>query len=261
MLVAYGLVSAFAVLPVGSGTGPGAADTLRIEVGSPELDLGNMKPHLARVVVERLVGDSWRTVAEWTNLLEVGDSAGRRVHRWTTRGRRPAADGPAPTWELFQTFDARSIAPLGLRRTSSAGLEVRLTFEGRRVRGTRRPSADGASVPVDIELARPAFPAAASDLVPMGVSLRDGLVLTAPVWQLGMPEVETRIFTVLGRGPLPVAGTTWAAWAVEERAVRGGSVVFIATWYIVEEPPYMVYAEVETADGAKQRMTEVLVQQ
>lgn len=238
---------------------PAPSDTLRLEVGAREIDLSGMLPHDARVIVERLVDGTWQPIAEWTNHLTVGDSAGRRVHRWITRGRRPGtAAGPA-AWELFQTFDARSIAPLALRRTTSEGVEVVVTFDGPRVRGSRRDGA-GAVTPLDLRLSRAAYPAAASDLVPMGLPLRPGLVLTAPVWQLGMSDAETRVFTVIDRRPTPVAGRTWDAWAVEEHALRDGRAVLIGTWYLVEEPPYMVYAEVVGPGGARQRMTEVLIE-
>jgi hypothetical protein len=250
-----------ALLTAGAARQPAATapDTLRLEVGSPEVDLGSMRPHEARVQVERLAGESWQPVVEWTNRLEVGDSGGRAVHRWTTIGRRPAASSGPSAWELYQTFDRTSIAPLGLYRTGSDGVEVRLTIEGPLIRGTRRAAAGAPSSPVDITLSRAAFPAAASDLVPMGVRLRPGLVMTAPVWQMGMPDAETRVFDVVGRRELPVAGKTWNTWVVEERALRGRGVVFIGTWYLVEEPPYMVYAEVVGPGGSKQRMTEVLV--
>lgn len=237
---------------------PPAADTLRLEVGSPAVNLSRMRPHEAKVVVEQLQNGEWRPVTEWTNRLEVGDSAGRPVHRWTTIGTRPLPGGGTATWHLYQTFDAATIAPLGLRRTSSDGNEAALVFDGPRVRGTRK-AANGTVTPIEVTLSRAAYPAAASDLVPMGVALRDGLVMTVPVWQAGMPDAETRVFTVLGRRDLTVAGTRWNAWAVEERAQRAAGTVFIGTWYIVEEPPYMVYAEVEGPNGSRQRMTEVLV--
>ena len=233
------------------------ADTLRLEVGSPEVDLSSMKPHSAKVLVERFVDGAWQRVTEWTNQLKVGDSAGRPVHRWTTIGSRPLPNGGTATWTLEQTFDKASIRPLGLWRTTSDGNEVRLTFDGSKVRGTRRVGPDGAVTPVEVQLSRAAYPAGASDLVPMGVKLKEGLVMTAPVWQMGMPDAETRIFTVVARRPTPVAGKTWNAWVVEERAVRGSTQVFIGTWYVVDEIPYMIYAAVVGPDGGKQRMTEV----
>jgi hypothetical protein len=114
--------------------------------------------------------------------------------------------------------------------------------------------------PIDFTLSRPAVPAAASDLVPMGVRLQKGMVLTAPVWQLGMPDAEARAFDVVDRRELAVAGKTWNTWVVEERALRDAGTVFIGTWYLVEEPPYMAYAEVVGPNGSKQRMTETAVE-
>lgn len=235
------------------------ADTIHLRVGSPEVDLSGMTAHDARVTVERLVEGVWQPVVEWTNHLSVGDSAGRKVHRWITRGLRPGDTDQPAAWELYQTFDARSIAPLALRRTSSDGSELILTYDGPRVRGTQRAGADAPFTPVDLQLSAAAFPAAASDLVPMALPLRRGLVLVAPVWQFGMRDVETRIFDVVDQRPTTVAGQEWNTWVVEERALRGGPPVFLATWYVVNEPPYMVYAEVITAGGARQRMTEVLL--
>jgi hypothetical protein len=164
--------------------------------------------------------------------------------------------GQPATWEMYQTFDATSIAPLSLRRGSSEGVDLQLVYEGRQVRGTRKVGA-GAATPVAVELSRAAFPAAASDLVPMVVQLRKGLVIEAPVWQFGMPDVETRLFDVVDRREMTVAGTAWNSWVVEDRAVRDRAVVFIGTWYIVDEPPYMIYAEVVGPGGVRQRMTEV----
>lgn len=50
-------------------------------------------PHAARVRVRVGEGDG-RLTAEWTNELTHGDSAGRAVHRWVTKGTRflPARD-------------------------------------------------------------------------------------------------------------------------------------------------------------------------
>lgn len=244
----------FVIAALAAGT-----DTLRLTVGSPEVDLSGMLPHVARVTVERLIDGEWQSVVQWTNTLEVADSRARPVHRWTTIGQRAASTNQPPTWELYQTFDAKSIAPLGLRRTLAGGGSLQLAFGGPRIHGTQR-AGDGTETPVNIELSQAAFPASASDLVPMAVRLEEGMVMTAPVWQFGMPDAETRVFTVLGKRDVTVEGTTWNAWAVEERAVRNGGLTFIGTWYIVEEPPYMVYAEVVGPGGVQQRMSEVLVE-
>ena len=67
---------------------PMASDTIRIEVGAKELDGRVYAPHAARVRV--WVGPGEGTMrAEWTNVLTVGDSAGRHVHRWYLVDRSP----------------------------------------------------------------------------------------------------------------------------------------------------------------------------
>lgn len=58
-------------------------DTIRLEVGAKELDGRVYARHAARVRVWVGPGQG-RMRAEWTNVLTVGDSAGRQVHRWVT---------------------------------------------------------------------------------------------------------------------------------------------------------------------------------
>src|SRR5262245_39937555 len=89
---------------------PTATDTVRIEVGSRAVDGRVYGPHAARVHVR--VGDGAQT-AEWTNELTLGDSAGRRVMRWVTKGTRTSPAGTAITWEIRQTYDAVTLAPYG----------------------------------------------------------------------------------------------------------------------------------------------------
>ena len=235
------------------------ADTLHLHVGSPQVDLSTLNPHYARVTVERFIDGSWREVSSWTNRLELGDSAGRPVHRWTTIGTTKRQEGEPLTWQLYQTFDNKTLTQFGLRRTSSDGGEVQLTYEGAHVHGMRKAAGSGAVTPIDVKLSRQGFPMAATDLVPSGVALRDGLVMTIPAWQNGMTDVETHILTVIGRKEIQIAGKPWKTWAVEERSVADGKIKFIGTWYLADVPPYMVYAEVEGPNGTRQRMTEVLV--
>src|SRR4030095_377530 len=118
-------------------------DTIRVEVGSPAVNGRVYQPHAAPVRVR--VGDDPRVVAEWTNQLTVGDSAGRRVMRWVTKGTRYPASGGAITWEIYQTYDAITLAPYGYSAASSTGGFTRLTIDGRQVRGSRRVAADSAT--------------------------------------------------------------------------------------------------------------------
>jgi hypothetical protein len=237
---------------------PSAAtpDTIRLEVGSREINGKVYEPHAARVRVRVGEGEG-QVVAEWTNELTHGDSAGRPIHRWVTKGTRQLPDGNTITWEIRQTYDAVTLAPYGYAASSSAGTWSRLTLDGVRVRGSRRVPNDTAIHQVDVTLDRPGFVASASDLVPLAAGLSAGKVMTAPVWSPNMTQAELRIFTVVGRGPVDVEGTKVDAWKVEERRQSNGQL--FATWYLTDRSPYMVYGEVPLANGQVQRMTEVAI--
>ena len=233
-----------------------ASDTIRLEVGSREVNGRIYEPHAARVRV--YVGDgAGQLVSEWTNELTHGDSAGRPIHRWVTKGTRRSPDGSTVTWELRQTYDAITLAPYGYAASSSAGSWSKLTLDGTRVRGTRRLPNDTTVHQVDVTLDRPGFVASASDLVPLAAGLSAGKVMTAPMWSPNMTRAELRVFTVVGRGPVDVEGTTVDAWKVEERRHSDGRL--LATWYLTERSPYMVYGEVPLPNGQLQRMTEVAI--
>lgn len=224
-----------------------APDTIRIEVGSPRLDGRVYLPHAAQVRVR--LGDSARIVSTWTNELTLGDSGGRPVMRWVSK---------SSTWELRQIYDAQTLAPKSYVLTASNGSWSRLTIDGRQVRGTRRGPGDTASVQqVDVTLDRAGFFAGASDLVPLAVQggLSAGAVITAPVWSPGMTAAEGRIFTTVGRDVVDVEGTRIEAWKVEER--RQPDRVLLATWWLLDKSPYMVYGEVPLPNGRVRKMTEV----
>lgn len=242
-----------AVLVIAAQAPAASPDTIRIEVGSPALDGRVYKPHAALVRVR--VGDSSRVTATWTNELTLGDSAGRRVLRWVTKGTQQPGTAAEATWELRQTYDAVTLAPYTYNMTSSSGAFTRLTITGRRVRGVRRAPGDTADRVVDVTLDRPGFFAGASDLVPPAVGLRAGLVMTAPVWSPAMTRAEGRVFTVLGKATVDVEGTAVEAWKVEER--READRTLLASWYLLERSPYMVYGETFLPNGQVRRMTEV----
>ena len=233
---------------------PAGADTLRLHVGSAEVRGAVYPPHFARNRVYRGAEGS-PPVTSWTNELTLGDSAGRRVMRWATRGTRVTPAGDSVHWVLLQTYDANTLAPYAYARTSSDGAFTALTIDGTRVRGTRRLSPDAAVEPVELTLGQPAFIASASDLVPLAVGLCPGRVMTAPVWSPGMSDAEVRVFSVLGRERVQVEGAWVESWKVEERSKGEGRLV--ATWYLTERSPYMVYAEVPLPNGQVQRMTGV----
>ena len=243
------LVSATPILAQSAST-----DTIRLDVGSPRVDGGVYAPHAARVRVWVGPGQG-RMRAEWTNVLTHGDSAGRKIHRWVTTGTQVTPAGDTVRWELRQTYDAKTLATYGIMRTSSTGATSSLRIDGRQVRGTRRASASAAVEPVDYLIDQPGFVASASDLVPGAVRLDSGMVMLAPVWQPGTTTSELRAFTVLGRVDVDVEGTKVNAWKIEER--RRTDRALLASWYMVDRSPYMVYGEVPLPDGSIQRMTEV----
>lgn len=230
-----------------------AGDTIRLEVGSKAVDGRVYKPHAARVRIR--IGDATApVVSEWTNELTVGDSAGRQVHRWVTKGRRTPPNGTPVEWELRQTYDARTLAPLGYHYSSSNGAYSRLRIDGRSVKGEKRTPKDSTAQPVDESIDRPGFFSGATDLVPAAVGLKAGAVMTAPFWSPGTAVAETRIFSVRGTERVQVEGAAIEAWKVEEHKTDG---TLVATWYLLDHSPYMVYGEVPLPDGRKQVITEV----
>ncbi len=249
-----GALGALMSLALAAAIQPARSDTIRLEVGSPQVNGRVYEPHAARVRV--YVGQN-RMRAEWTNVLTVGDSAGRRVQRWVTSGWQVTPAGDTVRWELRQTYDATTLAPYGITRTASTGAMSSLRIDGRRVTGSRRVNANAAVEPLDYTIDQPGFVASASDLVPAAVRLDSGVVILAPVWQPGSTTSEMRVFTVVGRANPDVEGTRVGSWKVEER--RRSDKTLLATWYLLDRSPYMVYGEVPLPDGSVQRMTEVLI--
>ena len=72
-----------------------------------------------------------------------------------------------------------------------------------------------------------------------------------------MTKAEGRIFTVVGKATVDVEGTAVESWKVEER--RQSDRALVATWWLLEQSPYMVYGEVPLPNGRVQKMTEVEV--
>lgn len=236
--------------------GIAAADTIRLTVGAKEVNGRVYAPHAARVRVRVGAADSPIT-SEWTNELTLGDSAGRPVMRWVTKGTRNAPTGGTMTWEIRQTYDAVTLAPYGYHSSSSLGGFVQLTLNGTKVRGTKRVPGDSTIQHVDVTLDQPGFVASASDLLPAAVGFKEGAVLVAPFWSPQMTKSEMRIFSVIGKTPIDVEGTNLEAWKVEER--RQSDRQLLATWYLLDKSPYMVYGEVPLPNGQVQRMSEVAI--
>jgi hypothetical protein len=164
-----------------TATALAGADTTRLEVGSPLVNGRVYAPHKARVRVH--IGElSSPPTAEWVNELTLGDSAGRPVMRWVTTGTRDPGGPNQQTWELRQTYDAVTLAPLGYASKSSAGGYSSLVINDKRVHGVKKAPADTAPTRVDYTIDRPGFIGSASDLVPLAVGLEKGRVMTAPIW-------------------------------------------------------------------------------
>jgi hypothetical protein len=229
------------------------ADTVFAEVGSPAIDGRFMKPHAARVRIYR--GDT--LVQQWLNELRIGDSAGRAVMRWTTTSEPVPLNPNRPLSVLRQTYDARTLAPLGYWSSVNNGAYTRLSIDGTRVRGRRRTAADTTTIPIDLTIERPGFFAGASDLVPIAAGLKKGTVMVAPLWSPNSTAPDYRVFVTHGDTLVNVEGTSVRAVKVDEH--RRSDRVLTASWYLLLESPYMVYGEVPLPDGRVQRMTEVAV--
>jgi hypothetical protein len=229
-----------------------SSDILRLEVGAPEVDGRVYQPHAAKVRVYTATG---KLRSEWTNVLTVADSAGRLMHHWLTTGTQVSAAGDTVRWELRQTYDAITLRPYSIVRTASNGMESRLTIDSLRVHGTRRMKADALVEQIDYTIDRIGFVASASDLVPAAVGFNEGRVISVPIWGPGMTQAEQRRFTVLGKVDVKVEGINVNAWKVEEH--RESDSKLLATWYLLDKSPYMVYGEVPMPDGSIQRITEI----
>jgi hypothetical protein len=229
-----------------------SADTTRIEVGSPAVDGSVYKPHRARVRVHLGSVDTPPT-NEWTNELTIGDSAGRKVMRWVTLGQFDSAGTPG--FDLRQTFDLVTLAPMGYHLKTRSGVRTSLAIDGNRMRGTRKLPSSPDTVQVDQVIPRMGYIASASDLLPPAVGFKAGDVYIAPVWGPNMPTAESRIFSVIGKVPTMVEGKEWQAWKVEER--RESDRQLMATWYLVEGSPYMVAGEAYLPNGQVQKFTEI----
>lgn len=238
-------------LTMAAANGP-PADTIRIEVGSPLINGAVYLPHRARVRVHLNSLDTPPT-NEWTNELTVGDSAGRKVARWVTLGQLDA-NGVAG-FDLRQTFDLVTMAPVGYRLKTRAGVDVSLAIDGHRMFGTRKLPNNPEVQHVDQQIPRLGFIASASDLVPLAAGMAVGKVIIAPVWSPNMATAESHIFSIIGKVPTMVEGTEWNAWKVEE--YRESDRRLIAVWYLLEDSPYMVGGETYNENGEVRKMTEI----
>lgn len=250
----FAVLISLALTAIAGSAAAQAPDTIFAEVGHPSIDGRLMQPHAARVRIYR--GDT--LVSQWLNELTLGDSAGRRVMRWVTTGEPVPAFPGRVISVLRQTYDARTLAPLGYWTTASTGASVRVAIDGNSVKGARRTATDTATIPIDAPVPRLGFFSGASDLVPIAAGLKHGTVMVSPVWSPANPgNTEDRVFTVIGDTTVMVEGTPVTSTKVEERRRTNGSL--FANWYLLLRSPYMVLGEIPLPDGRLQRMTEVEV--
>jgi hypothetical protein len=231
-----------------------AGDTIHLEVGAKQVDGRVYKPHAARVKVYTPEG---RVRSEWTNVLTVRDSAGKQLHFWLTSGTQITQAGDTAHWELRQVYDAVTLQPYSIVRTASNGTFSNLRIDGLRVHGSRKLNASAAEEQVNYTIDRMGYVASASDLVPAAVGFKPGLVISVPIWGPPMTQAEQRTFTVIGKTDVEVEGKKVNAWKVEEHRVADKKL--LATWYLLDTSPYMVYGEVPLPDGSIQKMSEIEV--
>ena len=89
----------------------------------------------------------------------------------------------------------------------------------------------------------------------VGGKFTAGTVIIAPVWSPAMTRAEDRVFTVVGKSTVDVEGVPVEAWKVDE--YRRSDRVLLATWWLLEQSPYMVYGEMPLPNGQVRKMTEV----
>lgn len=227
------------------------ADTTRVEVGSPLVNGTFYVSHTGLVTMVRMSSGSTDTIGRWTNELIMGDSAGRPIHRWYTTGWTRGSDGTTTRFDLWQTFDARTLALHTYRLRSGKGTDVRLTIEATRVRGSYRAHADSQPRNVDIMLRHAGFVAGAADLVPPAMGLREGLVIVMPVWNPPADSVETQIWTIDRRRQKEFEGRSLEAWEGAQHDADGKRIGSI--WF-VNAPPYMVRWDFVASDGGVVRL-------
>lgn len=223
-----------------------ARDTVRLEVGSPAVKGTFYPEHRGITTSLRIEAGRTDTAGRWLNVLVIGDSAGIPVHRWHTGGTTRGPDGRPVRFDLWQTFDARTLALYGYHLQSGSGNLLRLTIDGRRVRGIHRPRADAPERAVDLTLPRAGFVAGAVDLIPQAVGLREGLVLTIPVWSPPADSVVTQVWAVRRRTTVEFEGRQVPGWEMEHYSTGGQRQ---GTIWLIDEPPYMARWDVATGGG------------
>lgn len=229
---------------------PSAA--VHVPVGSPLVDGSVYQPHVGRVIRLRIEGDRIDTTAVWTNTLVIGDSAGRPVHRWHTSGWSGPPGGARNRFDLWSTFDGKTLALLGWHMKGATGFEARLAADGRTVRGTMKPPSASEPQPVEFELPEAGFASGAADLIPYAVGLREGLTMTFPLWSPPGRGIETQTWTVTKRDSVSFDGRTVPSWVMEH--FDAGEPDAKGRIWFVDEPPYVVRWDLFGEEGVVIRM-------
>lgn len=229
-----------------------SADTIHVPVGSPAVDGSVYRPHVGRVTRLRIEGDRTDTTAVWLNTLEIGDSAGRPVHRWLTSGWSGPPGGARNQFDLRSTFDGRTLALMGWHMKAGSGFEARLAVDGRSVRGTMKPPSAAEPQAVEFELPEAGFASGAADLIPYAIGLREGLTMTLPLWSPPGRTLETQVWTVTGIQQIEFDGRTVPSWVMEHFDV-GDPAPKGRIWF-VDEPPYVVQWDLFPEEGVLIRM-------
>jgi hypothetical protein len=234
-----------------------SADTLCVAVGSEMISGLELPVHGSKIDRFQLdPGQAPRNIGWITNVMSIGDTAGRPVFRFITEGEARQPNGQANRYTLYTTFDRKTTALLGYFISGSLGREVRLTLDGNRVRGTIRPSADAAVQPVDVTLSRPGFLGSSMDIQLALLPLRPGLTIELPVWMPGMTDAESRWYVVVSQGTAKMGGKTVDAWVTEEwNADRSRK---LSTMNVIKSAPFMEWQEFDQPSGGKLRLVQEL---
>lgn len=242
---------------VGSGNTQQAGGTLRVAVGSELISGFSLPVHGSRIERYQVdPGKDPRHVGWITNLMTIGDTAGRAVFRFRTDGEGPGAGGATNSYTMFTTFDRKTTALLGYSYKGSLGREVKLSLDGDRVRGTIKLPTDSVAKGVDVTLTRPGFLGSSMDIQLALLPLRPGLVIEMPVWAPGAPDVESRWYVVASKGTAKMGGKTVEAWVTEEWSADRSRK--LSTLNVITIAPFMEWQEVEQPSGAKTRLTQEL---
>ena len=201
-------------------------------------------------------GKEPRHVGWITNLMTIGDTAGRPVFRFRTDGEGPMPNGTINRYTLFTTFDRKTAELLGWSMAGSAGGRVEIALDGLRVRGTIKKPGEAQATPVDVTLSRKGFLGTAMDIPLALLPLKEGMEIELPVYFAGAPDVESRWYIVKSKGTAQMGGKTVDAWVTEEW--NADRTKMFSVMNVIKIAPFMEWQEVAQPSGGKTRLTQVL---